>query len=79
MRSSKAGKGSKSVGVQKSALPDVIRRLGEIQRRLARSRLWCDNDRQRHWIEQAEHEVYRGIQLLEAELGRTAYKHPPLR
>lgn len=77
MRSDKTGKNSNLAGVQQSRLPDVIRRLGEIHRRLARVRVWCDNNRQRHLIEQAEHEVFRGIQLLEAEANRS--KRPPLR
>ena len=73
MRSLKASKKSNPLGIQHSPLPDVIRRLGEINRRLARSRVWCDDNRQRHLIEQAEDEVYRGLQLLEAELNRSKH------
>jgi len=58
-------------GVQCSTLPDVVRRLSEIHRRLARSRVWCTNDAQRRLIEQAEDEVFRSLQLLEAEVGRS--------
>jgi hypothetical protein len=62
---------SRPLGVQRSPLPDVIRRLSEIYRRLGRCRLWCNNNKQRRLIEQAEHEVFRSLQLLEAEVNRS--------
>jgi hypothetical protein len=62
---------SRPQGVQRSALPDVIRRLSEIHRRLARCRVRCNNDNQRRLIEQAEDEVFRSLQLLEAEVDRS--------
>lgn len=63
---------SESKVIQYSPLPEVIVRLNEIHRRLAHSQVWCDNERQRHLIEMAEHEVFRGVQLLEAEARRSA-------
>jgi hypothetical protein len=70
MRNFRSNQQSRPNEVQRSGLPDVICRLNEIRRRLARSPAWCDDHRPRHLIEQAEHEVFRSLQLLEAEANR---------
>lgn len=55
---------------QPSPLPDVIVRLDEIRRRPVRSRTKCASETQRNLIALAEHEVFRSLQLLEAEVRR---------
>jgi hypothetical protein len=71
MRPYTVNRQSRPQGVQHSALPDVIVRLSEIHRRLARCRIRCNNENQRRLIEQAEDEVFRSLQLLEAEVDRS--------
>ena len=56
---------------QLSPLPDVSIRLSEIRRRLKTAWTQCGNETPRNLIANAEHEVCRGILLLEAEVNRT--------
>jgi len=55
---------------QLSPLPDVVDRLSEIRRKLRTAWARCDTKAHRNLIASAEHEICRGILLLEAEINR---------
>jgi len=56
---------------QLSPMPDVIARLNEISSRLKTAWLHCDCESHRKLLANAEHEICRGILLLEAEVNRS--------
>jgi hypothetical protein len=64
---------------QLSPLPDVVDRLNEIRRKLKTAWARCDAKTHRNLIASAEHEICRGILLLEAEMNRPKLDAAPNR